>query len=195
MQAFAAKNSLKQVSVADLIAYRQRKETLVERVACSDIDTPGGKAQVFTYTLPWDSMHHVAVVFGDIRDGEDVPVRLHSEDVVSDVFGTSHGLDGVMKSMGERKRGVIVYLREGSWSASPIRSASARTDHEDHEESPPKRAGGRSAWAHRSRISAFRRSTDRLARTPLCRAEGFGIHIAKTEILRGGIAACVDRKG
>src|SRR5437016_3470778 len=112
VQAFAEQHGLKQVSVADLIAYRQRKEKLVERVACSDIDTPGGKAQVFTYTLPWDSMHHVAVVFGDIRDGEEVPVRLHSEDVVTDVFGTSHRLDGIMKAMGERKRGVIVYLRE-----------------------------------------------------------------------------------
>src|SRR5918995_2483963 len=61
VQAFAEENGLKQISVADLIAYRQRKETLVERVACSDIDTPGGKAQVFTYTLPWDSMHHVAI--------------------------------------------------------------------------------------------------------------------------------------
>ncbi|TIM16195.1 MAG: 3,4-dihydroxy-2-butanone-4-phosphate synthase, partial [Mesorhizobium sp.] len=114
VQAFAEEHGLKQVSVADLIAYRQRKETLVERVACSEIDTLGGKAQVFTYTLPWDSMHHVAIVFGDIRDGEEVPVRLHSEDVVTDVFGTSHRLDTIMKAMGERRRGVIVYLREGS---------------------------------------------------------------------------------
>jgi 3,4-dihydroxy 2-butanone 4-phosphate synthase/GTP cyclohydrolase II len=124
VQAFAEEHGLKQVSVADLIAYRQRKETLVERVACSEIDTLGGKAQVFTYTLPWDSMHHVAIVFGDIRDGEDVPVRLHSEDVVTDVFGTSHRLDAIMKSMGERRRGVIVYLREGSVGVA-IRSATA----------------------------------------------------------------------
>ena len=40
------------------------------------------RRKVFTYTLPWDSMHHLAIVFGDIRDGEEVPVRLHSEDVV-----------------------------------------------------------------------------------------------------------------
>ena len=85
-------HGLKQVSVADLIAYRQRQETLIERVACSDIDTPGGKAKAYTYTLPWDTMQHLAVVFGDIRDGEDVPVRLHSEDVVADVFGTGDRL-------------------------------------------------------------------------------------------------------
>jgi 3,4-dihydroxy 2-butanone 4-phosphate synthase/GTP cyclohydrolase II len=43
-----------------------------------------------------------------------VPVRLHPEEVVSDVFGTSHRLEGIMKTMGEKRRGVIVYLREGS---------------------------------------------------------------------------------
>ena len=90
--AFAEQNGLKQVSVADLIAYRQRQETLIERIECFDIDTPGGKAKAYTYTLPWDVMHHLAIVFGDIRDGEEVPVRLHSEDVVTDVFGTEHRL-------------------------------------------------------------------------------------------------------
>lgn len=112
--AFAEKHGLKHVSVADLIAYRQRKETLIERVGCTEIDTPGGKAQAFEYSLPWDVMNHLAVVFGDIRDGEEVPVRLHPEEVTTDVFGTSHRLDGIMKTMGEQKRGVIVYLREGS---------------------------------------------------------------------------------
>ena len=53
--AFAEEHGLKQVSVADLIAYRQRKETLIERVDCFDIETPGGKAKAYTYTLPWDT--------------------------------------------------------------------------------------------------------------------------------------------
>jgi len=114
VQAFAEQHGLKQVSVADLIAYRQRQETLVDRVECFDVDTPGGKAKAFTYTLPWDPMQHLAVVFGDIRDGVDVPVRLHPENVVSDVFGTGQRLDAIMRMMGEQRRGVIVYLREGS---------------------------------------------------------------------------------
>ncbi|HMM63944.1 MAG TPA: 3,4-dihydroxy-2-butanone-4-phosphate synthase, partial [Mesorhizobium sp.] len=108
--AFAAEHGLKQVSVADLIAYRQRQEKLIERIASTDIDTPGGKARLFAYTLPWDTMHHLAIVFGDIRDGTDVPVRLHPEDVVADVFGIGHKLDAIMKEMGARQRGVIVYL-------------------------------------------------------------------------------------
>ncbi len=114
VQAFAEEHGLKQVSVADLIAYRQRQETLVQRVACSEIETAAGPAKAYTYRLPWDAMQHFVVVFGDIRDGVDVPVRLHPEDVVSDVFGPDSRLDTIMHRMAQNQRGVIVYLREGS---------------------------------------------------------------------------------
>jgi 3,4-dihydroxy 2-butanone 4-phosphate synthase / GTP cyclohydrolase II len=112
--AFAEEHGLKQVTVADLIAYRQRKETLIERVASFPIDTAQGKAQGHTYSLPWDPMQHLAVVFGDIRDGEDVLVRLHMESVAADVFGNPRPLDRFMARIAEEGRGVIVYLREGS---------------------------------------------------------------------------------
>jgi 3,4-dihydroxy 2-butanone 4-phosphate synthase/GTP cyclohydrolase II len=114
VQAFAEKHGLRQVSVADLIAYRQRQETLIQRVACSDIETAAGPAKAYTYRLPWDAMQHFVVVFGDIRDGVEVPVRLHPENVVADVFGPDSRLDAIMRRMAENRRGVIVYLREGS---------------------------------------------------------------------------------
>ena len=114
VQSFAEQNGLKQVSVADLIAYRQRQETLIQRVACSDIETVAGPAKAYAYRLPWDAMQHFVVVFGDVRDGVEVPVRLHPEDVVSDVFGPDSRLDTIMRRMAEKQRGVIVYLREGS---------------------------------------------------------------------------------
>ena len=76
VSSFAEANGLMQVSVADLIAYRQHQESLVQRIETSEIETPGGKAMAYTYTLPWDTMHHLAIVFGDIRDGEKIPVRL-----------------------------------------------------------------------------------------------------------------------
>jgi 3,4-dihydroxy 2-butanone 4-phosphate synthase/GTP cyclohydrolase II len=161
----AGLHGLKQVSVADLIAYRQRQETLVQRVECSDIDTPGGKAKAYTYTLPWDMMHHLAIVFGDIRDGEEVPVRLHSEDVVTDVFGTGMTLHEIMKSMGERKRGVIVYLREGSVGVA----ASGRA--RGPRGGPPARkrvARNRPRRADTQGSRHFLDQPDRLARAPLC---------------------------
>lgn len=114
VRSFADTHKLKQVSVADLIAYRQRKETLIELVGTFDVDTVAGRAKAHSYTLPWDPMHHLAVVFGDIRDGVDIPVRLHLESVVDDVFGREKELTAIMTQMKDAGRGVIVYLREGS---------------------------------------------------------------------------------
>ncbi|MDH6266589.1 3,4-dihydroxy 2-butanone 4-phosphate synthase/GTP cyclohydrolase II [Rhizobium sp. SG_E_25_P2] len=111
---FAEQHDLKQVSVADLIAYRQRKETLVERVASFDVDTEFGPAKAHAFTLPWDPMQHLAIVYGDIRDGEDVLVRLHTENVAGDVFSAARPVSKFMEKIASAKRGVIVYLREGS---------------------------------------------------------------------------------
>ena len=102
--AFAEAHGLKQVSVADLIAYRQRQETLVERVAVFDVATRGGQAKAYAYTLPWDVMQHLAIVYGDIRDGHHVPVRLHREDVAADVFGVDDGLCAIMGAGKFRQR-------------------------------------------------------------------------------------------
>ena len=116
---FSVKHGLKQVSVADLIAYRQRKETLIEHIDSFDVDTIAGKAKAFTYKLPWDPMHHLAVVFGDIRDGVDIPVRLHQESVVDDVFSKQEPMTAIMNRMAAEGRGVVIYLREGSVGVGP----------------------------------------------------------------------------
>ena len=184
--AFAEKHGLKQVSVADLIAYRQRQETLVQRVACTDIETPGGKAKAYTYTLPWDVMHHLAVVFGDIRDGEDVPVRLHPEDVVTDVFGTDHRLDGVMRAMGEKKRGVVVYLREGSVGVAHQDRNRPAGEREDHEEARRRESEWREIGLGAQILKDLGISSISLIASRerhYVGLEGFGIHIVKTDIL------------
>ncbi len=111
---FAEAHQLKQVSVADLIAHRQRKETLIELVSESEVETPYGLARAYAYSLPWDPMQHLAIVFGDIRDGEDIPVRLHPENVTDDVFGAASPVSRYMETIAASGRGVIVYLREGS---------------------------------------------------------------------------------
>lgn len=111
---FAAENNLKMVSVADLIAWRQRTERLVERVSEQPVETVAGPAYAVTYSTPYDPMHHVAIVYGDILDGRNVPVRLQLESVLDDVFGETRVLDDVMRDFAGRGRGVVVYLREGS---------------------------------------------------------------------------------
>ncbi|HET7718162.1 MAG TPA: 3,4-dihydroxy-2-butanone-4-phosphate synthase [Bauldia sp.] len=116
--AFAEKNGLRIVSVADLIAVRQRTEKLVQRVGDSRIETKAGPARAIAYRTEWDSTQHLAVVFGEIGDGRGVPVRLHREAVIEDVFFGASRLDRVIEKFGAAGRGVIVYLREGSVGVS-----------------------------------------------------------------------------
>jgi 3,4-dihydroxy 2-butanone 4-phosphate synthase/GTP cyclohydrolase II len=122
---FADEHKLKRVSVADLIAWRQRSEKLVERVAEFPVVTHAGPARAFAYRTPFDVTEHLAVVFGDIGDGRGVPVRLHREAVLEDVFGEKSGLDVVLARLAKAGRGVVVYLREGSVGVAEV-SARAR---------------------------------------------------------------------
>ena len=115
---FANEKGLKTVTVADLIAYRQRQERLVDRVEEFEIQTAVGPAKAVTYSTEWDPMQQMAVVFGDIRDGRNVLVRLHIESVVDDAFGGSSALHEHMTAIAKEGRGVIVYLREGSVGVS-----------------------------------------------------------------------------
>jgi len=111
---FANQHNLHIVSVSDLIIWRRRSERLVERVDEFEIMTIAGPATAISYSIPWDPMQHLAIVFGDIRDGRGVPVRLHLESVVADVFGESSLLNRSIERIAAGGRGVVVYLREGS---------------------------------------------------------------------------------
>lgn len=126
IEAFAAEKNFKTVTVADLIAYRQRRENLVERVEDETVETSTGIARAISYRAQMDPMQHLAIVYGDIGDGKDVLVRLHIESVVKDTFGTTSDLHDYMKRIGQEGRGVIVYLREGSLGVS--RDASPRNE-------------------------------------------------------------------
>ncbi len=112
--AFADEHGLKRISVADLIAFRQRSERLVERVGSFSIATKGGPAQAIAYRTEWDPTEHLAIVFGDIGDGRSLPVRLHRESVTQDVFAAESTIDRIVTRLGSEGRGVIVYLREGA---------------------------------------------------------------------------------
>ncbi len=111
---FAETHELKSITVADLIAYRQRQESFVERVDEFDIQTSAGPARAFAFTTPWDPMQHLAVVYGDIRGGRDISVRLQQESIVSDVFGSGDYLPKILDNLAASKKGVIVYLRDGA---------------------------------------------------------------------------------
>ncbi|OCJ11585.1 3,4-dihydroxy-2-butanone-4-phosphate synthase [Rhizobium sp. AC27/96] len=184
---FAEQHGLKMVSVADLIAYRQRKETLIELGTSFDIDTAFGKARAHTYSLPWDTMQHLAVVFGDIRDGIDIPVRLHPESVAEDIFGKRRPVDFYMKKIAEEGRGIIVYLREGSVGVGHFDNGrkARQAERESHTEAQARDSEwleiGLGAQILKDLgVSSIKLLTSR--ERHYVGLEGFGIKIATTEI-------------
>src|SRR3954466_3889958 len=86
IDAFAQEHGLKRISVADLIAHRQSREKLVERIGTFTVRTEWGELAGYAYATPFEPVQHVALVYGAIGDGKAVPVRLHRENVVADVF-------------------------------------------------------------------------------------------------------------
>ena len=85
--AFAEHHKLARVTIADLIAYRQARERLVERVGEFPVESEIGMLAGYAYLTHFDPFYHVAFVYGDISDGRAVPTRLHRANLILDVFG------------------------------------------------------------------------------------------------------------
>jgi 3,4-dihydroxy 2-butanone 4-phosphate synthase/GTP cyclohydrolase II len=112
--AFAEKHKFAQVSIAELIAYRQNRDKLVERVGEFHVDSEIGALQGYAYVTPFDRVHHMAFVYGDIGDGMNMPARLHRADVLGDVFGGAKTIRASLARFKTAGRGVIIYLRDGT---------------------------------------------------------------------------------
>jgi 3,4-dihydroxy 2-butanone 4-phosphate synthase/GTP cyclohydrolase II len=112
--AFARQHGLKRISIADLIAWRQAREKLVERVATFPVRSEIGELSGFAYVTPFDAVHHMAFVYGKIGDGKNILARLHRANVVSDVFGDRKSIHRSLARFKEAGRGVLVYLRDGT---------------------------------------------------------------------------------
>ena len=112
--AFAQKHKLAQISIAELIAYRQSRDKLVERVAEFQVASEIGPLNGYAYVTPFDRVHHMAFVYGKIGDGRNVPARLHRADVIGDVFGGAKSIRAALARFKKDGRGVIVYLRDGT---------------------------------------------------------------------------------
>ena len=112
--AFAAEHGLSQLSIADLIAYRQSRDKLVERVGEFTLSSEIGPLNGYAYVTPFDQVHHMAFVYGRVGDGEKVLARLHRADVIGDVFGGARTIRAALARFKADGRGVIVYLRDGT---------------------------------------------------------------------------------
>jgi 3,4-dihydroxy 2-butanone 4-phosphate synthase/GTP cyclohydrolase II len=113
---FARSHGLRMISIANLIEYRRRRERLVRRVADASIPTIYGDFRALAFESQVDGRVHVAMVLGDVGDGQGILVRVHSECLTGDVFqslrcdcGTQ--LDDALGKIGAAGRGVVLYIR------------------------------------------------------------------------------------
>jgi 3,4-dihydroxy 2-butanone 4-phosphate synthase/GTP cyclohydrolase II len=125
--AFAREHGLKIISVADLIAHRQQRERLVEQTAKFTVTTKIGAAQGYSYVTPFDAVEQLALVFGDISGGRDIPVRLHRENVLEDVFGNRDTLEAAFEVFLREGKGILVYLQEGAAGVPASQLSGERT--------------------------------------------------------------------
>ena len=114
---FAKKHGLPMITIADLIQYRMRNERLVRRAAVADLPTEHGAFRIFAFESQLDDQTHVALVRGDIGDGKDVLVRVHSKCLTGDVFHSARcdcgaQLDAAMAAVASEGRGVLLYLNQ-----------------------------------------------------------------------------------
>ncbi len=117
LERFAKEHDLRFVTVAQLVAYRLQKERLVKRTAEVRLPTPHGDFTLIGYETVLDGKEHVALVKGEVAGQEDVLVRMHSECLTGDVFGSlrcdcGEQLDAAMARIQEEGLGAVVYLRQ-----------------------------------------------------------------------------------
>jgi 3,4-dihydroxy 2-butanone 4-phosphate synthase/GTP cyclohydrolase II len=117
LKRFARRHKLKICTIADLIQYRRTREKLVERVEVVKMPTAYGDFDLYLYRSKVDGQHHLALVRGEVAGRKNVLVRVHSECLTGDVFGSRRcdcgpQLQQAMRQIAAAGRGVIVYMRQ-----------------------------------------------------------------------------------
>ncbi len=117
LEVFRKKHNLKWCSIEELIKYRRKNEVLVKCEQTAKLPTRHGEFDIAVYSASVDDKEYVALTYGDIGEGDEVLVRVHSECLTGDVFGSARcdcgdQLDFAMKKIVETGRGAIIYLRQ-----------------------------------------------------------------------------------
>ncbi|HZK27524.1 MAG TPA: bifunctional 3,4-dihydroxy-2-butanone-4-phosphate synthase/GTP cyclohydrolase II [Clostridia bacterium] len=114
---FVKKHDLKIITIADLIAYRRKHEVLITRITSAKLPTKHGEFTIIGYENNLNGEHHVALVRGNVSDGKPVLVRVHSECLTGDTFGSlrcdcGEQCASALKQIDKEGRGVLVYMRQ-----------------------------------------------------------------------------------
>ena len=117
LQEMAKQWGLKFITIKDLQAYRKRHEVLVEQVTTTDLPTRYGDFRAYGYVSKVTGEHHIALVKGEIGDGQDILCRVHSECLTGDTFGSmrcdcGQQLAAAMAQIEKEGRGILLYMRQ-----------------------------------------------------------------------------------
>ncbi len=189
---FAAEHDLRIISIADLIAFRQRRERLVERTREFEVNTSVGRARAYAYRTKFEDAEHLALVFGRIDAGT-VPVRIHRERLVEDIFGPQTHRETSLLNLSLTRLsslggGVLIYLRSG-FVGVPLDSLDDST--------PATREHARKAEWLEVGVGAQILKDLGLSKIRILSArpidyvglEGFGLTVEATEVFTGGDVA------
>ena len=114
LAAFAERHRLQRISIAELIAYRQVRDKLIERVGEFPVESEIGTLAGYAFLTPFDPVYHMAFVHGRIGDGNNVLTRLHRANLITDVFGGAKTIHNTLARFKAEGRGVLVVLRDGT---------------------------------------------------------------------------------
>jgi 3,4-dihydroxy 2-butanone 4-phosphate synthase/GTP cyclohydrolase II len=182
--AFAEQHRLKQISIADLIAYRQARDKLVKRIGEFPVQSKIGTLQGYAYVTPFDAIQHMAFVYGRIGEGKNILARLHRADIIRDVFGDAHPIQLSLQRFKVEGRGVIVFLRDGAAGVPTHAIPQPGSRSSEAARSQQWREVGLGAQILKDLgITSIRLVTS--AKRTYVGLAGFGIEIASTEIIDG----------
>lgn len=114
LAAFAEREKLQRITIAELIAYRQTRDKLIERAGEFPVESEIGTLTGYAFLTPFDPVYHMAFVYGRIGDGKNVLTRLHRANIIADVFGGAKSIHQALARFKAEGRGVLILLRDGT---------------------------------------------------------------------------------
>ncbi len=181
---FAERHKLQRISIAELIAYRQARDKLIERAGEFPVESEIGTLTGYAFLTPFDPVYHMAFVYGRIGDGKNVLTRLHRADIISDVFGGAKSIHRSLTKFKAEGRGVMVLLRDGT-AGVPVVSIPKTDTASDEARTRQWREIGLGAQILRELGVKSIRLLTSSRRTTYIGLSGFGIEIVGTEPVEG----------
>jgi 3,4-dihydroxy 2-butanone 4-phosphate synthase/GTP cyclohydrolase II len=185
LAAFGERHKLSRITIAELIAYRQARDKLIERVGEFPVESEIGTLKGYAFITPFDAVHHMAFVHGHIGNGNNVLTRLHRANIISDVFGGAKPIQHALRRFEAEGRGILVMLRDGT-AGVPVVSIPKSGDTASGEaRSQQWREVGLGAQILKDLgVNSIRLLTSSRPKT-FVGLSGFGIEIVGTELVDG----------